>query len=89
MAHITDLMNMLVAKNIIIQNLRTIWKETYRCAKQYIRATDFYLLSVKAVRFNVIIGFSIGSPVHEKDVVYGLNTVSKKYFKKQCFGLFL
>ena len=41
--------------------------------------TYVYLLSIIAVRFNVIIDSGVISPVNWKDVAYGLNSVDKKY----------
>ena len=39
-AHITDIINILVANNIIIQNLSTIQEETDGCSKQNIFTSD-------------------------------------------------
>ena len=74
-----DLINILVAKNIIVQYLSTIMEETDGCAKQYRCATYFHLLLIIDVRSNVIINYSVGSPGNGKDVLDSSNTVDKQY----------
>ena len=67
----------MVTKNKIIKDVSTILEGIGVCANQYRHATYFYLLSIIAVRFNVIIDGAVGEPIHGKDVVYGLNAANK------------
>ena len=54
-----DLINILVAKNIIVQYLSTIMEETDGCANQYRCATDFYLSPIIAVRFKETVAHAV------------------------------
>eukprot|EP00957_Ditylum_brightwellii_P173175 13183341-Ditylum_brightwellii.AAC.1 len=58
-----------------------------RCAKQYKCVTAFNVLSMLAVKYNIVIDSAIGAPVHVKDVADGLNAVDERYLEKCMFML--
>ena len=51
------------------------------CLKQYHCGTAMYFLSLLASSFNVVMNRAIGAPGHRKDIVDGLNAVTKYFFK--------
>eukprot|EP00957_Ditylum_brightwellii_P167844 12777172-Ditylum_brightwellii.AAC.1 len=61
-------------------------EETYGCVKQYKCATAFKFLSMLSLRYNIVIDRAVVAPGHDKDVVYGLNAVNKRYLNNTCLG---
>ena len=53
--------------------------KTYCCAEHYRCATALYLMSVLSQAFSVVIDRGISAPGHNRYVVYGLNTIEKRF----------
>eukprot|EP00957_Ditylum_brightwellii_P065577 4973903-Ditylum_brightwellii.AAC.1 len=62
-------------------------EDTDACAKQYRCATTFYLLSMLAVQFDVVIDHDVSAPGHGNDIVDGLNTVDKRFLRSAMFRI--
>ena len=80
--HVSSFLKELLDQRMIKQESTTLWEETDGCAKQYSCATAMYLLSLISVRFNIVIDRTVGAPDHGKDIVDGLNSADKAFFKK-------
>ena len=59
--------------------LITIWENTDGCAEQYRCASALYLMSVMLQCYSIIFDRGISESGHGKEVVYGINTVDKRY----------
>jgi hypothetical protein len=86
-AHMSHLIQKLMASQRIITGKSTIMEDTDGCAKQYRSATALYLLSMLALQFNVVIDRAVGAPGHGKDVVDGLNAVDKRFLRNAMFRI--
>ena len=53
----------------------TIWETMYCCLEKYFCETLKYLLSMLAYTYKIIIDCGVGSPVHGREVVDGLNAI--------------
>ena len=60
-----------------------MWEATDGCSKQYQCGTAMYFLSLLSLSFNVVIDRAIGTPGHGKDIIDGLNAVTKCFLQKQ------
>ena len=78
-SHSKHLLQLLQHQNILHTIISTIWDTTDGCADQYICATVLYLFSMLSHAHYIIIYRGVGSPVHGKDVLYGLNATYKSY----------
>eukprot|EP00957_Ditylum_brightwellii_P181441 13821092-Ditylum_brightwellii.AAC.1 len=63
-SHMLELIKLLIEKNMIRQNQSTIMEEIDGFAKQYGCATEFKLLSMLAMKYNIVIDRAIGAPGH-------------------------
>ena len=59
--------------------LSTIWENTDGCYEQYRWASALYPMSVMSQCYSIIIDLGISAPGYGKEVVYGLNSVDKRY----------
>ena len=59
--------------------LSEIWKNTDGCDEQIRCASALYLMSVMSQWYSVIINRGIVASGHSKEVVYGINSVDKRY----------
>ena len=60
--------------------MSTIWENNDGCAEQYCCATALYLLSMLSHEYNIIMDSGVGSLVHDREVVYGLNATYERFF---------
>ena len=58
---------------------RTVWDQTYGCAKQYRCFIAYYMMSYLSKSYQIFLDRAVDTPVHGKDVVDGFNAVQKKY----------
>ena len=63
----------------MISFLSTIRENTDSCADQYKCATSLYLMSVLSQRHLIIFYGGRSTPVHGKEVVGGLNAITKRF----------
>ena len=63
----------------MLNMLSEIWENTYACAEHYRCATALYLMSMLSQAFSVIIDRGISAPGHVTEVVYGLNSIYKRF----------
>ena len=66
-------------RNIISTALSTIWENTDGCTNNYRCVTEFYLMSMLTQKFYVIIDGGISALVHGREVLYGLNSIVKRF----------
>ena len=64
-------------------NNSTIWENTCGCSDKYRCATLLYLLSMLSHAYNIVIDGGVGSPIHRKYAVDGLNANDKEVL--QCW----
>ena len=55
-----------------------MWDQTDGCAKQYRCSIAYYLMSYLSKSYQIILGRSVDTPGHGKDVVDGFNAVQKR-----------
>ena len=55
-----------------------IWENADGCAKQYLCATELYLLSILEHAYNIIIYRGVGAPVNGREFFGGLNATGKR-----------
>ena len=63
--------------------MSTMWEDMDGCSKQYQCGTAMYFLSMLAFSFNIVNDRAIGAPGHRKDIIDGLNAVTKHFLQKQ------
>ena len=63
----------------LTSTLSTIWGNTYVCAEIYICASVLYIMSFLSQIQSIIIDRVISAPGHDKEVVYALNSIDKRY----------
>ena len=78
-AHTKRLISFLKEEKKLTASFSKIWENNDGCAKQYICASEFYLMSVMSQCYSVIIDRGISAPGYGKQVVDGLNAVDKRY----------
>ena len=69
--------------------LSTIWVNTNGCAEQYRCNTAPYLMSVLSQRYSIIFDQGISASGHGKEVVDGLNDISKLYMYQLISTVYL
>ena len=80
--HMTTMFDSLKKRNGDFDENTVFLDHTDGCSKQYRSANDLYLISVLAVKYNVVIDRSISAPGHGKIIIDGLNTVDKHYLRR-------
>ena len=80
--HSKRLISLLKNKQISTTSLIAIWENNDGCTEQYICASALYLMSVMSKTYSIIIYRGISAPGNGKEVVYGLNSVDKRYIYK-------
>ena len=78
-AHRKRIIKILKELNILFDTLSKIWGNTDGCAEHYICATTLYLISMLSQDFYGIIECGIIASVHGRELLYGLNTVDKRF----------
>ena len=66
-AHLYTLFANVFEKKQMIRG-RTMWDQTDGCAKQYRRSIAYYLMSYLSKSYQIILGRSVDTPDHGKDV---------------------
>ena len=64
---------------LIFGAISRICDDTYCCSEQYRYDISLYLLSILDHEYNIIIDRTVGSLVHGRDVVDGINTIKILY----------
>ena len=77
--HRKRLIALLKRKKILTSSLSTIRENTDGCVEHYRCDSALYLMAVMSQFYSVIIDGGISAPGHEKEVVYGLNAIDKRY----------
>ena len=63
--------------------MSTVWEDTDGCANKYRCALAIYLMTILSYSYGIILDRAINAPVHEKNVVDGINATYKHYLKEQ------
>ena len=77
-AHLYTLLDRMFEKKQMTRGGK-IWDQTYVCAKPYRCSIDYYLVSFLSKSYQIVLDIAVDTPGHRKDVVYGFNTVQKRY----------
>ena len=56
-----------------------MWDQRDGCAKQYRCSIAYYMMSFLSKSYLIVLDRAIDTPGHGKDVVYGFNSVQKRY----------
>ena len=80
--HMATMFDSLKKRNGDFDENTVFLDHTDGCSKQYRCANALHLLSVLAVKYNVVIDRSVSTPGHGKSIIDGLNAVDKHYLRK-------
>ena len=58
---------------------RTVWDQTYGCAKQYRCSIAYYLMYYLSTSYQIVLDRAVDTPGHGNDIVNGFNAVQKRY----------
>ena len=67
---------------ILVSSMSTVWDDIDGFSKQYRCALTIYLMTVLSSSYDIIIHHAINAPVHENNLVYGINATDKYYLKE-------
>eukprot|EP00957_Ditylum_brightwellii_P142510 10857577-Ditylum_brightwellii.AAC.1 len=56
-------------------------EDTDGCSEQYRYASSLYFMNTISMKYGIMIGSTVGTPGHGKDVVDGLSTVDNRYLR--------
>ena len=68
---------------LLVSGMSKVWEDTNFCAKQYRCDYAIYLMTVLSSSYGIIMDREISAPGHGNNVVNGINTTGKHYWKEQ------